>query len=155
MRACQKIDGLQFEGGFAPRAKNDIPGFEQLTLGKRVETAEYIVKTKKSLAAFNTPAVAQCHGWKLGEFLAMGMAIISTPISRVLPEELQDQRNILLTDGSEDDIRQKISQLMNDESLGKVLRAESRAYYERNLSPEAVVRSILERLNIDAGRRVR
>ena len=38
---------------------------------------EWISKTKQSAIVFNTPAFWSCHGWKLGEYLAMGKCIIS------------------------------------------------------------------------------
>ena len=37
------------------------------------------------MAVFNTPAFWDCHGWKLGEYMALGKCIISTPLSNELP----------------------------------------------------------------------
>ncbi len=146
IRAARIVREVEFEGGFAPRALDDIPGFEEFTLEKRVETGEYIGKTKNSMAVFNTPAVARCHGWKLGEFMAMGKAIISTPISRLLPQELQDRQHLLITDGSVEDIAQKLVLLRDDEHLRQRLEQAAAEYYQTFLSPEAVIAGIIARL---------
>ena len=153
--ACKKLGSIAFEGGFAPRARNDIPGFEQMTMEKRVGTMEYVQKSKKSFAVFNTPAVAQCHGWKLGEFLAMGKAIISTPLSRALPEPLVDGRHLMVTDGSQLEIGMALSRLHTDADVRQNLERAARDYYERLLAPDAVINSILDKLKLteNLGRR--
>ncbi|MCB1037592.1 MAG: hypothetical protein KDD47_27420, partial [Acidobacteria bacterium] len=69
VQAASGRSGLRFEGGFAPRRGAPVPGFEEETAPRRVSIAEYVEKTKRSCAVFNTPAVSGCHGWKLGEFL--------------------------------------------------------------------------------------
>jgi glycosyltransferase involved in cell wall biosynthesis len=76
--------------------------------------SEYLEKTKKSLFVFNTPAVFECHGWKLGEYMAMGKAIISTPLSNDLPESLKHGENIHFVN-SEEEIKDAIQLLLKDE----------------------------------------
>ena len=71
-----------FEGGFLIKDKNrQGEVYERLRLKGHIPISAYIDNTKKSLIVFNTPSCWDCHGWKLGEFLAMGKAIISTPIT--------------------------------------------------------------------------
>jgi hypothetical protein len=41
-----------------------------------------------------THSVQNCHGWNLGEYLALGKAIVSTPLSSNLPEKLVHGKNI-------------------------------------------------------------
>ncbi len=148
IRAAKSVANINFEGGFAPRARNDIPGFGDMTLAKRVGTLEYVEKTKMSMAVFSTPAVAMCHGWKLGEFLAMGKAILSTPLTRMLPEDLIDGKHFLVTDGSQKDLAKKLAELLENDSLRQDLERNAASYYERNLSPKAVIESILGKLGI-------
>jgi len=78
IKSCLNNSKINFEGGFAPRTRNDITGFEDITMNGRIQMADYIIKCKKSFIAFNTPAVLDCHGWKLGEYIAMNKIIIST-----------------------------------------------------------------------------
>jgi hypothetical protein len=63
---------LVFEGGFAPRKDKTHFGFDAIVVKKRYDFETYIDKIKQSDLVFNTPAVVNCHGWKLAEFLAMG-----------------------------------------------------------------------------------
>lgn len=133
-----------FEGGFAPRTKNDIVGFEDLTMNKRDSMSNYLLKTKKSWLVFNTPAVLDCHGWKLAEFLSLGKTIISTEISRKLPSQLLNNKHIVLTTGTEEDIKNKIEFLLENKTLTTKLEKNSREYYENFLAPTKVIELILK-----------
>lgn len=135
---------IKFEGGFAPRTKNDLPGYEAITMKARDTMESYITKTKRSIAAFNTPGVMGCHGWKLAEFLCFGKAIISTELSRKLPSKLIDQKHILLTDGSQKDMEEKLALIINDITLRDTLKTNARTYFESELSPVKVIEKIKE-----------
>lgn len=142
--ACKEIGSLNFEGGFAPRSNNDVMGFEDLTISRRYNLQEYIEKTKKSVIVFNTPAVLGCLGWKLGEFLALGKCIISTPISRELPIPLQHGENIHFIDGSERSIKDAILLIIENPSYRKKLEIGARSYYETLLAPEKVIQRLID-----------
>ena len=89
-----------FEGGFAP-GKDDISDrFNKLTINLKYSGYEYLSNTKRSLVVFNTPAVQSCFGWKLGEYLALGKAIISTPLTNTLPSPLVHRKHIHIVNGS-------------------------------------------------------
>ena len=45
-------------------------------------------RTARSAVVFNCPAVHGCLGWKLGEYLTLRKAIISTDLGRRLPAPL-------------------------------------------------------------------
>ncbi|HEY9167856.1 MAG TPA: hypothetical protein VIN72_00030 [Lutibacter sp.] len=143
IRACLSKN-INFEGGFAPRSKNDIQGYEDLTMELRDDIKTYINKTKKSIIAFNTPAVEDCHGWKLAEFLCFGKAILTTEISRILPKKLTNKKDIFITDGSQKDIEEKLENLKNNEELRKLLKQNARKYYENELAPVKVIHKIIE-----------
>ncbi|MFT3793509.1 hypothetical protein [Flavobacterium sp.] len=148
IRACQKILGPNFEGGFAPRTRNDVPGYEDLTLSGRIGESEYFDKLRDSMAVFNTPAVLQCHGWKLGEFMALNKAIISTPLARKLPKNLVDGEDFLLTDGTQSDMEHKIRLLLDNPELKVKLERASIAYYNDFVAPEKVISLIFGQLGI-------
>ena len=80
VEACQSLNELRLEGGFAPRRSGRVQGYDHLLAPRRYSLDEYLENTKRSVVVFNTPAVSSCHGWKLAEFLALGKAIISTPL---------------------------------------------------------------------------
>lgn len=145
IRVCSSLEHITFEGGFSPRTKSDIQGFESLTMSQRIKFTEYLKKLKASLVAFNTPAVEGCHGWKLGEFLALGKAIISTPLTRALPSPLQHGVHIHYVDGSPESIHQAILKIAQDHSYREKLEKNAREYYLSFLQPSQVIKRILSR----------
>lgn len=143
IKSCKAIFDNNFEGGFAPRSNGDNLGFDEFIINSRVSLSEYIKKIKDSLVVFNTPAVLHCHGWKLAEYLALGKVIISTPISRELPEVLIDRRHLLITDGTQNDIEQKINEIISNQTLYNEISSESRKYFDKYLSPKSVCQIII------------
>ncbi len=142
MDVCRSIPGLRFEGGFPPRSDQFQP-YEHLLMSQRVPFTEYIEKTKKSAVAFNTPAVHGCLGWKLAEFLALGKAIISTDVGRVLPAPLVHGENVHFVDGSEASIREAVKRITSDDSYRAKLEAGAREYYESYLAPRRVIERVV------------
>ena len=156
LKACSKA-GLIIEGGLffigeTPNVLKEMPDYGRYKIeykdfiyNKRLSMDEYINKTKKSLLVFNTPAVCECHGWKLSEYLCMGKAIISTPLTRAMPEEgLQHGINIHFVE-SIDDIYDAIIQIKNDDEYRKKLEIGAREYYEKYLTPKRMIGRLIEK----------
>lgn len=153
MRACQKAK-VKLEGGFfyvegkavldeAP----DYPKYKEiygdLIYTKRLSMDEYIQKTKESFVVFNTPSVCDCHGWKLAEYLCMGKAIISMPLTREMPGEgLIHGENVHFVN-SPDDIFEAVLKIKNDSAYREKLEKGARNYYEKWLAPEVVVKRLI------------
>lgn len=117
IKGCRNLK-IIFEGGFAPRKDGDNMDFDNLVVARRYSLIEYVRKIKLSSIVFSTPAVLSCHGWKLGEFLALGKAIITTNHINILPAELKDNIHVIYVD----DVRfieDKIKMLMEDSNLGE------------------------------------
>lgn len=149
MDAVKRVGGLSFDGGFAPRADGQHFGYDAY-IGPPFESLEtYREKIGRSFVVFNTPAVKQCHGWKLPEFMAWGKAIISIPPVRMFPAPLVDGEHWLLTDGSVEDIEAKIKRLQDDPGLHARLEKNIRAYFDEYISPDAVMRRIIERAGLE------
>ncbi|MGZ2368753.1 glycosyltransferase [Ancylomarina sp. YFZ004] len=145
IRACKNHHDIKFEGGFAPRVRNDVEGFDELIMKSRDKMNTYINKLKHSSVVFNTPAVTDCHGWKLAEFLCSGKVIISTPISRILPQNLIDNKHIMFTSGSEQDITKKLEKIISSKKISDTLKKNAREYFETELSPEKVIKRIIDK----------
>jgi hypothetical protein len=141
--AVKKMKGISFEGGFAPRTKNDIKGFEGNTLKERIPYHEFYSNLTKSMLAFHTPSVGDCNGWRLAEYLYMGKAILSTPLKRVMPESFKNGVHFLETDGTPKDIEAKITNLKSD-TYRKVLEQNALEYYQTVLAPEIVIKKLLK-----------
>jgi len=100
-------------------------------------------KIKKSAIVFNTPAVLSCHGWKLGEFLAMGKAIVSTAHTNVLPAPLDEGINIIYVDGNEpDSYQQKINELLASDAKRNLIGKNAKLYFETFLAPEKIIEKL-------------
>ena len=143
VEVCRSLSKVVFDGGFAPRTRGDVPGFEAWTAGRRMALSEYLDKLKRSAVAFNTPAVSGCHGWKLGEYLALGKAIVSTPPRRALPAPLEHGRHWHLVDGSPASIRAAVERLTTDHAYRRHLERHARAYYLEYLTPRRVIERLL------------
>lgn len=143
VRACRSISELRFEGGFVPRSKGNLPQFAAEMVDSKYSTAEYFTKTQRSLLVFNTPAVSSCHGWKLAEFLALGKAIISTPLSRAMPAPVEHGKQVHFVDGSQEAMEGAVEKLRSDADYRRHLQTNARKYYLDHLAPQRVVLSTL------------
>jgi glycosyltransferase involved in cell wall biosynthesis len=84
------------------------------------------------------------HTFKLAEFLALGKAIISTPISRELPEPLCHGEHVHYVDGSVDALREAITKIAGDREYRTHLEQNAHDYYIRHLRPKIVVERLLD-----------
>jgi hypothetical protein len=148
IRACKSTKNLRFEGGLV--TKSGVGGFDDVAVQGRISLAEYIEKTRHSLAVFNTPAVAGCLGWKLAEYLALGKAIISTPLKKELPAPLEHGRHLHFVEGSAKSISDALELMQKDETYRRRLEDGAREYYETYLSPAKVVSRVLHRAGVCA-----
>lgn len=141
VETVQAFSDIEFEGGFAPRS--DVLGYDHLFMPQRLTAKDYISKTKASAVVFNTPAVRSCLGWKLGEFLALGKAIISTPLGRQMPAPLEDGTHIHFVDGTRESIAAAVERLIGEPTYRRRLEENARRYYERYLQPSAVIQRVV------------
>lgn len=148
-RMLASNDSVRFEGGFVIHSLSaKVPkGWEWLCTNKRIKPSEYIAKTKKSFCVFNTPAVRECHGWKLPEFLAMGKAIISTPLSNDLPVQLVANQDLLIVN-NEEELQKAIDALLHDTGLRLKLEQSARHYWENIANPKSVMQFIINKFAI-------
>ena len=142
--SCRNNSGIDFHGGFfvnkAVSIPEEIP--EELLYYRFISHLEYLKNIKKSSFVFNTPAVCDCHGWKLGEFLCMGKPIISTPLINELPKPMEHKKDIYWVN-SEEDIPSAIRHLLEDEQLRWNIGKNVRIYYEQLAAPAKVIKHIV------------
>ena len=140
IRACKSVDGIQFEGGFSKTSKLTLnEEFSPLIYSEFIPMEVYMEKIKKSILVFNTPAFWDCHGWKLGEYLCLGKAIISTKLSNDLPAPLIHGEHIHFVENSEVAMREAIVLLANDIEYRRKLERGAREYWEKYGAPERVL----------------
>lgn len=143
IEACRAAPGLTFEGGFAPRRRRDVPEVLALSAARRYGIREYLERLGRSAVAFNNPAVHGCLGWKLGEFLALGKATISLPITRALPAPLEHGVHLHVIDGSRESIEDALERLRRDHAYRRLLEVNARRWYDEHLAPAALARRLL------------
>lgn len=150
---CCKKAMKCFEGGFFyidsrvvleefPAYTKYLKKYKDVLTKKRIPLKQYIKKTKQSAFVFNTPAVCGCHGWKFGEYLAMGKAIISTSINHEMPAPFENGKHYLLVN-DEAEIRKAIVSLRENDYLRTQLKLNAKSYYKSYLAPEVVIQRIL------------
>jgi hypothetical protein len=147
--ACQRVPGVEFEGGFAPFRHGfeiDMPAFGDMRTPRRYPEPEFVAKLQRSAATFIVPGVHDCLTWRLGQSLALGKAIIATPLARAMPAPLEHGLNVHFVDGSEAAIQDALQKICGDAAYRRQLEREARAYYDRYLAPRAVVGRLLAQL---------
>jgi glycosyltransferase involved in cell wall biosynthesis len=147
IEACRRAKGLTFEGGFAPRRRSDVPEVRTMSARARYPIRDYIAKLGRSAVAFNNPAVHGCLGWKLGEFLALGKATISLPITRVLPAPLEPGVHLHVIDGSPESFDDALETLRRNDDYRRSLEINARQWYEQHLAPTRLAQRLLDLLD--------
>ena len=71
IRACKSIQACRFEGGLLADKSSSKEKFADVLAEHGEPFTPWIEKTKRSALVFNTPAFWDCHGWKIGEYLAL------------------------------------------------------------------------------------
>ncbi|MBO6032573.1 MAG: glycosyltransferase [Prevotella sp.] len=143
IRACKELEELRFEGGFVPQqGRSSTELFRDCLSDSSYPYQEWLQKTKQSALVFNTPAFWDCHGWKLGEYLALGKAIVSTPLSNDLPAPLTHGVNIHFVEDDIDSMKDVIGYIIHNQDYRKRLERGAREYWEAYGTPEKTLESI-------------
>lgn len=154
-RICQRIFS-QFEGGFFiisssdviaqfPKYKEYLKEYDDLLIHRRVGMKDYLRKLRKSALVFNVPAVSGCHGWKLGEYLALGKVIVSMPLNNAMPEGWTDGVTHMEVH-DEAEMEQAITRLHEDAELCTRLMQGAARYYDQKLTPQKVIETLIRTL---------
>ncbi len=147
VRTCKNNANCTFEGGLLSRSINQsINQYSDVITNKYYPPSVYIQNVKNSAFVFNTPAAWACHGWKLGEYLAMGKAIISTPFVNEMPGKMVHGDNIFFVE-TEGEMEEAVNRLLSDNSLRIRLEKGAKAYYEKWVKPNMVIQRILQELD--------
>ena len=144
IEAC-KIAVCNFEGGFlAFKSHPDYKNFINHIFSVPYSVNDYIKKTRKSYFVFNNTTMHHCHGWKLGEYLAMSKAMISMPIENDLPEKLVHGINVHFVNNI-DEISEAVSVLLGDVEYVNNLSEGAEKYYNKYVSPASVLNYIINK----------
>ncbi len=142
IRACHDIDFLHFEGGLVPQDHNrsSVNKFSDCLLGGGIKFNKWLTLIKQSNVVFNTPAFWNCHGWKLGEYLAMGKCILSTALSNDLPAPLVHGEHIHFVDNDQDAMRDALCYILSHPDYQHHLEQSASHYWQTYGTPLATLR---------------
>jgi hypothetical protein len=104
----------------------------------RIDLTTYLERTRRSAVVFNSPAIHECLGWKLGEYLALGKAVVSLPLHRALPAPLVHGQHVHYVDDDVAAIRDAVRRIIDDHDYRRHLELGARAWYEANMTPAVV-----------------
>jgi glycosyltransferase involved in cell wall biosynthesis len=137
IEACKEIGNIAFEGGLFAGKSSSPELFKECLTYEKISLNNWIKKTKESILVFNTPAFWNCHGWKLGEYLALGKAIISTPLSNDLPVPLIHGEHIhIINNDSPEEMKKAILYIANNDEYRKKLETNVKAYWKKFGTPQ-------------------
>jgi len=115
---------------------------EDALLARKVSRREYAVQLRTSLISVNTDGLDGSPGFKIGESMAAGAAIVSQPFRFELPEPLVPEVHYLPFVEPEECVAQ-CRRLLEDRPLADRMRRTNLLYYRRHVRPEAHVRNLL------------
>ena len=113
-------------------------------LSRKVSRIEYAQQLRTSLISVNSHGLDGSGGFKIGESLAAGVALVSQPFHFELPEPLLPDVNYLPYETPEQCVAQ-CRRLLAERSLANRLRSANLEYYWRNVQPAAHARQVLAR----------
>lgn len=137
IRACKSINNVHFDGGLLADKSSSSAKFADVLAEHGEPMKSWLEKTKRSAIVFNTPAFWDCHGWKLGEYLALGKCIVSTKLSNDLPHPLEHGVNIHFVENSEESMREAVEYILTHPDYRHKLEKGARKYWESYGTPEA------------------
>lgn len=151
IKSCKRNGAFDFEGGLVDIGYpydyiEDID--EVFYRNRKISLEEYLKKTKESIFVFNGPSVMNCHGWKLGEYLAMGKAILSVPLSNELPGVFENKKEIHIVEDSFEGISEGITYIAEHPEYKKQLEKNALDYWDKYGKPDVVILNILDYLNL-------
>lgn len=149
MRLCKKHMDT-FDGGFfyvdsAEKESKEYSGYRQefgdMLYTHRLSMSEYDKRNRRSWFVFSTPSVIGCHGWKLGEYLCEGKAIVSTPLNNVMPGNFESGVQYIEVKTPQE-MEEAIIRLRDDAELVDQLKRNAFKYYNDWVSPESAVKRV-------------
>lgn len=135
---------FEFEGGFSKRRLGYFDGLKQYSAREIYNHKTYLKNIKKSQVVINTPAVHDCLGWKLGEYLKLGKAILSFPIYNSMPGKFINGKHFHQLEDIKL-IKSDLLFLFKNDSYRKYLEKNATNYFNHYLSPERVISRLINK----------
>jgi len=139
IRQLKKNLGKRFVGGLQPSdyARKVAPELviEDARLSQR---RQYLSMVERSSIVVSSTGLLGSNGWKLGEYIALGKAIVSEPLKAEVPGLFSDGTHYESYTNPEDCIG-KIHKLLSSPERLQALGNATSTYYKEHLSPKALM----------------
>jgi hypothetical protein len=149
IRALRLEFGPRFVGGLPPGDNADRHFGDCLADPKHTKKANYLRLAGSVPVGVTTIGLSSSTGWKLGEYVAFGRAIVTEPIYGAVPGPFALGTNYV-TFTTADECVEACRQLVDDpERVAEMARANA-AYYEDHLRPDRLIANLLRLVVRDA-----
>lgn len=149
IRACRLAFGDRFEGGlFARSGVTDSP-VHDVEIKGRYSMRSWLDRTASSAVCLVTPGMQGALTPKLGEYLALGKAIVMTPSDRELPAPLENGVHVHHSSADPDALASAVMKIAADKAYRRQLEIGARAYYDAYLAPARVLTRMLSFPRVD------
>ncbi|MBW2998448.1 hypothetical protein KY321_02820 [Candidatus Woesearchaeota archaeon] len=143
IRKCKKEFGKIFKGGLSNNEFTKKHAPDLILSNLRTDRSSYLELVRNSTICITTTGLHNSIGGKLGEFIAASRAILTEPLEYEVPGNLQNDKNYIEFNNS-DDLLMKIDYLLNNKDIIKKMMYENYYYYNNFLKPEnLIVNSLL------------
>lgn len=147
MQVCQEDDRIEFEGGFVKRGDGDAMGFDDF-INEQVYPPKVFSKlSSETLLSLNNPAVLGAVSWRLAEYFAKGIFVLSFPSAIDLPKHPDHGEHIHYVDDVSE-FQNVIDQIFENPAYHEKISRGARKYFEKYCTPEAQVEYILQEMEL-------
>jgi hypothetical protein len=143
VRALKQVLNDRFRGGLVPTPLA-LRRHPELVTERPVSPAAFAGFQRSLLVGVYTRGLHYSTAWKLGEYFAGSMCVVAEPPRNQLPVPLTAGVEYLPFD-SPDECVAACESILGDRDLQRALRVAAYEYYQREVSPEAHLRSCLAR----------
>lgn len=142
IRSLRRALGKRFLGGFVPSAfaRNNYP---DLVVDDPAITSKshYLRTVRQSAVGVATTGLHGSIGWKFAEYIACGIAVVSEPLMYRVPGLHNGVHYLEFNSAA--DLVEKALLLLERPGLRLAMMEANRHYYEKHLSPTAMLRRML------------
>lgn len=137
--------GQNFIGGFRRDEFSQKKCPEFTLTADEFHRKKYLQNLKSSSIGVATPGLENSVGAKVGEYVANGLAILSTPIDQYEIPEFEEGKNYLTYKNAGECIAM-VDELVQNEASRKKLQRNNKEYYTRVLHPGKKMLNILDQI---------
>ena len=142
-----KIMNDKFGGSFKGGIEKDEFSLSQcpelLLSQEDYHKKKYLNLLKNIAIGIVNPGLENSISWKFGEYVAHGLAILTTPVENFMFRgDFKEGENYLCFSGVSELVK-KIEMLKNDKKYLQEIQNKNKQYYNNCLEPSAKIRSIL------------